>query len=157
MTDAVLVDPQGIVIQINRGEASDSQRPSDSGEWMDAPNGVVVAGFVLVKGEFIPPKAGPPSIPPVISDRQFSQQLALMGRITWDEATAWASRGDLPAELTTALESIPAEDNQRDIARLLLSSARDFERSHPMTATLGALLGFDEADLDDMWRAAALL
>lgn len=100
---------------------------------------------------------GPPSVPTTISDRQFAQQLAILGAITPDQAIAWAARGDLPEALETAIATLPEEGGVKFSARMLLSSATTYERSHPMTATLGAMLGYDAADLDDLWRAASLL
>lgn len=106
-----------------------------------------------VFAEDLPPL--PPSVPEIISDRQFAQQLAVLGTITWEEAIAWAARGDLPPAMEAAVAALPEE--QRNPARMLLSSATTYERSHPMTSTLGAMLGYDDEDLDAMWRAAALL
>lgn len=99
----------------------------------------------------------PEPVPESISDRQFAQQLAILGTITQPEAIAWAARGDLPAMLKQAIASLPEEGGLRFGAEMMLSSATIYERSHLMTATLGALLGYDDAALDDIWRAAALL
>lgn len=96
-------------------------------------------------------------VPEVISDRQFAQQLAILGTITEAEAIAWAARGDLPEALEQAIATLPIEGGVRFSARMLLSSATTYERSHPMTATLGAILGYDAGALDDLWRAAAAL
>lgn len=95
--------------------------------------------------------------PNVIRDRQFAQQLAILGTITEAEAIAWASRGDLPEALEQAIATLPEAGGVQFAARMLLSSATTYERSHPMTATLGAILGYGAADLDDLWRAAAAL
>lgn len=96
-------------------------------------------------------------VPEIISDRQFAQQLAMLGTITEAEAIAWAARGDLPEALEQAIATLPTEGGVKFAARMLLTSATTYERSHPMTAALGAILGYDAADLDDLWRAAALL
>lgn len=95
------------------------------------------------------------AVPSSISDRQFAQQLAILGTISQDEAIAWAARGDLPATLETAMAQLPAE--QQFAARMLLSSATTYERTHPLTAMLGAILGYDAAELDDLWLSAAAL
>jgi hypothetical protein len=96
-------------------------------------------------------------IPPpnVISDRQFAQQLAVLGTITWEEAISWAARGELPDAMEAAVAALPEEE--RNPARMLLSSATTYERSHPLVPMLGAILSYDAAELDDLWRAAAVL
>ena len=99
--------------------------------------------------------APPPPVPPIISDRQFAQVLAVQGVITEDEALAWAARGDLPATLETAVMSLP--EDQRFGARMLLSSATTYERNHPLVGALGSMLGYDSDQMDDFWRAAAAL
>lgn len=94
-------------------------------------------------------------VPEVISDRQFAEELANRGAISRDEAIAWASKGDLPATLTAALADLPEDIKFK--ATMLLSSATTYERSHPMTATVGGLLWYEADDLDSIWRAAAKL
>lgn len=92
---------------------------------------------------------------PAISDRQFAQQLAVLGVISEAEALAWAARGDLPAALEAAIDKLQAEE--RFAARMLLSSATKYEFSHPLGQKLGALLGFDEPSRRELWTAATLL
>lgn len=104
-------------------------------------------------GPDLPPTA--PPVPETISDRQFAQQLAVLGTITWEEGIAWAARGALPPAMEAAVAALP--DEQRNPARMLLSSATTYERSHPLAPMLGAILGYDAAELDDLWRAAAVL
>lgn len=96
-------------------------------------------------------------VPPVISDRQFAQVLALDGVITEAEALAWAARGELPSAMVTALQAIPEEGGARFGAEMLLSAATTYERAHPLVGTLGVLLGRDGAALDDIWRRGAAL
>lgn len=111
------------------------------------------AASVIVAAEAPPVTAEP--VPFAISDRQFAQQLAVLGKITEPEAVAWAARGDLPATLEEAVVALPAP--MQFTARMLLSSATTYERSHPLVSALGDLLSYDEAGLDDLWRAAAVL
>jgi hypothetical protein len=99
--------------------------------------------------------APPPAVPEVISDRQFAQQLAVLGTITEAEAIAWAARGELPAAMEDAVAALP--EGEQFPARMLLSSATTYERSHPLVPMLGAILSYDAAELDDLWRAAAAL
>lgn len=118
---------------------------------------VPLAGAELA--DYLERLEAPPQIPvsEVISDRQFAQQLAILGTITEAEAIAWAARGDLPEALETAIATLPAEGGVQFAARMLLTSATTYERSHPMTDTLGAILGYDAAELDELWRAAFAL
>ena len=97
----------------------------------------------------------PEPVPVAISDRQFAQQLAVLGTISEAEAIAWAARGELPEAMEEAIAALPEED--RFSARMLLSSATTYERAHPLVPLLGGLLGYDEAEIDDLWRAAAQL
>lgn len=105
--------------------------------------------------EFGPVSAPDPvPVPSAISDRQFAQQLAIEGVITQAEALAWAARGELP----DALEALVAQlGEQQFSARMLLSAATAYERGHPLTATLGGLLGYDGAQLDALWQSASVL
>lgn len=101
------------------------------------------------------PEPEPVPVPASISDRQFAQQLAVLGTITEDEALAWAARGELPAAMETAVAALPEAD--RFAARMLLSAATSYERAHPLVPAVGGLLGYSPAEIDDIWRAAALL
>ncbi len=94
-------------------------------------------------------------VPASISDRQFAQQLAVLGTITEAEAIAWAARGDLPDAMEAAIASLPRD--AQFSARMLLSSATLYERAHPLAYVLAGLLGYDHEALDDLWRAAAVL
>lgn len=92
-------------------------------------------------------------VPEEISDRQFAQELAIRGIITENEALAWAGAGTLPAAMMAAINKLPAD--QRFAAKMSLASATTYRRSHPLANMLGALLGYDAAEVDDLWRAAA--
>ncbi|CAX25983.1 protein of unknown function [Methylorubrum extorquens DM4] len=103
------------------------------------------------------PQAAKPAVPATISDRQFAQALALAGTITEAEALAWAARGELPQAMEDALDQIPDTDGQRFGARMMLAAATTYERRHPLSEQLGALLGYDTAALDALWTRAAAL
>ena len=115
-------------------------------------------GMRYEEGAFLPAPNPAPIVLPVptaISDRQFAQQLAILGVITETEALAWASRGELPAALEAALADLP--EGERFGARMLLAAATTYERQHPLVAQLGTALDYDEPALDALWRAAAQL
>lgn len=101
------------------------------------------------------PAPAPAEVPPVVSDRQFFQALALAGAITPDEALAAVMTGVLPAPIAAAVAVLP--EAERFAAWMLLSGATAFERTHPIAAQLGAALGYDAAELDALWRQAAAL
>ncbi|CAO4170907.1 hypothetical protein [Methylorubrum extorquens] len=110
------------------------------------------------------PPPMPPIAPSAISDRQFAQALALAGTITEAEALAWAARGELPQAMEDALHQIPDTNGQRFGARMMLAAATSYERSHPLTDQLGALLtnpatgkAYDATALDALWARAAAL
>lgn len=71
------------------------------------------------------------------------------------EALAWAARGEPPIAMETAIAELPEGD--RFAARMLLSLATSYERTHALVPVLGDRLGYDAAALDDLWRAAAKL
>ncbi|KMO43131.1 hypothetical protein VQ03_09290, partial [Methylobacterium tarhaniae] len=100
-------------------------------------------------------QAAPAAVLPAVSDRQFFQSLAAAGTISQDEALAAVMTGTLPARIEAAVAGLPAAE--QFAARMLLSGATAFERSHPMVAQLGAALGYDAAALDALWRQAAAL
>lgn len=94
-------------------------------------------------------------VPPVISDRQFFQQLAMAGLITEAEALAAVQTGTLPAAILTYIDRLPVE--QRFPAKMLLTGATQFERANPLVDAFGAMYGMDKEQIDDLWRVAAAL
>jgi hypothetical protein len=96
-----------------------------------------------------------PVIPQTISDRQFYQQLAVLGLITQAEALAAVKTGDIPANLQTLVDSLPFE--QQFSAEMLLSGATQFQRMHPLTIYFGTSMGWLDDQLDNLWIAASSL
>lgn len=94
-------------------------------------------------------------VPEEISDRQFFQQLVVLKLITQDEALAAVMTGALPAAMEDFIAALPAE--QQFPARMLLSGATGFRRSHPLTAQFGALQNMSAGDIDTLWRNAFAL
>lgn len=106
--------------------------------------------------EPVPEPVDPDDVPFSVSDRQFAQALAELGQITWSEARAWGARGEVPAQFIELIDQIPDEiEKQR--ALMFLEAAQTFERHHPMTLTLAGMLGWDDGQLDALWRYAATL
>lgn len=95
-------------------------------------------------------------VPASISDRQFFQALAIRELISEPEALAAVKTGAIPAQLQAAVDTI-TDEAQHFAAVMLISGATVFERAHPMAAMLGAAIGKDSADLDDLWRFGATL
>lgn len=96
----------------------------------------------------------PASVPHSISDRQFFQQLSVAGIITEDDALA-SNAAVIPPPLVAIIEAMPG--SQQFSAKMLVSGATVFERDHPMTLAIGAAYGWTPAQIDDFFRAAALL
>lgn len=88
-----------------------------------------------------------------ISDRQFFQQLALDGEITEEEAIAAVATGTIPTALQAVIDTLPPAD--QFAARMFLQGATIFERNHPMTLTLGALMAWSPEQMDALWTNAA--
>lgn len=132
----VLRNAEGAVCAVFRGK-----QPGIAEEYLPEDNAEIVSYLA-------------PPVPP-ISDRQFSQQLAIVGTISEAEAIGWAARGDLPGVMETAIGQLPEGD--QFAARMLLSSATTYEFEHPLGAVLGGLLGFSEAQRRSLWLAAAKL
>ena len=95
-------------------------------------------------------------VPSTISDRQFAQALADLGVISRPEALAFVKRGEVPAALQAAIDSIP-DEAERFAADMQVSGATIFERTHPSTLALAHALGWSDVQMDDLWRAAAAL
>jgi hypothetical protein len=96
------------------------------------------------------------TVPASVSDRQFAQALALSGFLTEAEAIAWASAGTLPASLVAIVDSLP-DAPSRFAARMLLSSARDFERAHPLVEQVRIAQSLTAEQVDDLFRLAGSL
>lgn len=113
-------------------------------------------GYSPIVAPETPPTPEPvPHVPSEISDRQFFQELANMELITEEEAEDAVASGVVPAAMLALVNLLPQE--QRFPARMLLKGATKFERSHPITDTIGQMYGMDSAALDDLWRRASAL
>lgn len=114
-------------------------------------------GGTLIGGNYAPPvepPAPPPSIPQTISDRQFFQQLAILGIIT--EADALASNAAvIPPPLLQIINAMPAD--QQFNAKMIVSGATVFERTNPLTIVVGTAYGWTADQIDAFFVAAAAL
>ena len=133
-------------------------RDADQAFIPDDPNNNDYAAYLVwvVAGNVATPYAPPaPPVPQTISDRQFFQELAIQGKITQDEAIAAVSSGAMPASMAALVAELPSAAQFG--AKMLIQGATSFDRSNPLTATLGSLYSMASADLDALWTAASLL
>ncbi len=84
-----------------------------------------------------------------ISDRQFFHALALLNHITKEEALEAVKVGTIPAALKVLVDNLPEEDKFN--AEILLSGATVFERNHPLTNSLGQMLGWTTEQIDQLF------
>ena len=110
------------------------------------------AAVEAVYADHDPNRSAPPG---TISDRQFAQQAALTGLISEKDALAWASAGKIPPSMLALVNELPGE--AQFAAKMMLSGATSFERSHALTAELTAAFGWSDRQRDDFWSAAAQL
>lgn len=96
-----------------------------------------------------------PDVPASISDRQFFQQLAVVGVITQDEALAAVKTGTIPVAMQALVAGLPAD--QQFGAEMLLSGATIFYRNHPLTISFGNAYGWTPSQIDDFFIAAGNL
>lgn len=104
-----------------------------------------------VPDPYVPP---PAPVAQEISDRQFFQQLAVIGVISEEEALA-SNAAVIPAPLLAIIEGLPQE--QRFAAKMIVSGATTFQRSHPMTLAIGSAYGWKSGQIDAFFNAAAAL
>ncbi|MGM4967427.1 hypothetical protein AB7714_28295 [Tardiphaga sp. 1201_B9_N1_1] len=131
-------------------------RKSDKTTWrvdfMQAATPAQKEAAALVISEF---DASAEAVPPVISDRQFFQQLAVAGIISQDEALAAVQVGEIPPALDTLIALMPPDAQFN--ARMIVSGGTTFERSHPLTIAVGSAYGMTGEQMDLFWIAAAAL
>lgn len=103
----------------------------------------------------VDPATLPPPVPMAISDRQFFQQLAMMGVITPDDAEAAVATGTLPPAMVELVALLP--EQAQFPARMLLKGATTFYRHHEMTDTIAWLYGWSSDQIDSLFRDASVL
>lgn len=120
--------------------------------WGDEWSIVDQEGYDAALAAMQPPE---PPLQNEISDRQFFQALAMAGMISQAEALEAVKTGTLPAAFEAFISALP--DEQEFPARMLLSGATTYSRSHPLTDAFGAMNGMTPEQVDDLWRMAAAL
>lgn len=156
-TYAVIDDATGEIVNRIVLVQRDDWTPDEGHSVVEETDGALEIGATYENGVYtplpVPPSPAPP-VPQTISDRQFFQQLAVVGIITEDQALA-SNAAVIPAPLLAIIEAMPAE--QQFAAKMLVSGATVFERTHPMTEAIGATYGWTSAQIDEFFRAAAVL
>jgi hypothetical protein len=94
-------------------------------------------------------------VPAEISDRQFFQELAIMGLISKEEALGAVMTGTLPTQFLSFISALPEAD-QFD-AKMQLCGATTFNRGNKFVSVFGAIQGMTGADLDELWKRASKL
>lgn len=98
----------------------------------------------------------PPAPVPDISDRQFFQQLSIDGVISEEDALAAVQTGFIPPPLQVIVDAIE-DPAAKFAAKMLISGATVFQRSHPMSEAIRIARGMSPEDCDDFFRASAAL
>lgn len=114
-------------------------------------------GYTWSGTDYIPPPEPEPvvTVPKTISDRQFFQGLANLGKITQQEALAAVKTGDIPAAMETFISTMDA-NTQFDV-RMNLSGATQFNRDHILVDTFGQFMAMTPQQLDELWIYCATL
>lgn len=97
--------------------------------------------------------------PETISDRQFFQQLAEEGEITWTEFNDAVGPGILPASLEEIILILPEspDDAIRQRVRGIIRGAMTFDRSNENVALLSWGYGWSPERITDFWSKASKL
>jgi hypothetical protein len=151
-----LLDAEGYVVNL-MAWAADRPVPETWGGLATYAEPCAIDGRV-VNGVYSPPvvpEPEPPPVPASITRRQMLLQLALSEMITGQEALAAAQTGAVPAAVQAVFDQLePADKLAAEITWATMSEA---DRGHPLVAALAATQAMTEADIDDFFRAAALL
>ena len=107
---------------------------------------------ILADGVVIQPYVAPPAPVPDISALQMLSVLAINGTITEAEAL---NRATLPASFAPALSGMNPE--QQKVFRIRWANFTTAPRNDPMIATLGAILGLNDSQIDALFIQAAAL
>lgn len=100
-----------------------------------------------------PPPVPVSPVPELVTKRQFLIQLVRSGMVDPSEASTLATQP--PAFMNAVLDLMSAEDALE--ARLSWAAMTQVERYSPLTLAAAAAAGTTEEQLDDFFRAAALI
>lgn len=133
---------------------------SEYQNWLSSKNGVPTKIIsetklceVLNYNGLVGPK---PEVPESISDRQFFQELALLGIITREEALEAVKIGTIPNTLQMFINNSQDPDFRFN-AEMLLSGATVFHRDHPLTAQIGLVNNWTSSEVDQFFIDASKL
>jgi hypothetical protein len=96
-----------------------------------------------------------PPVPASISDRQFFQQLAVIGAITQQEAKDAVKTGEIPQAMQAVIDDMDEAD--RFAAEMIVSGAVEYRRDHNLVAVFANAMGWTSDQVDDLFRAASAL
>ena len=99
------------------------------------------------------PDPVPEPVPNAVTKRQFLIQLLRAGMVAPEEVATLATQP--PALLSAVLAAMPEADALE--ARLSWAAMTEVERYSPLTLSAAAAAGTTEAQLDDFFRAAAVI
>ena len=95
-------------------------------------------------------------VPKEISRRQFYQEAADVNLITQQEALDAMKTGTLPPSLQLYVDALPTAD-QQFVANMILSGSDAIYRDSSLVIDIGVTFGLTTEQLNDFFRAAALL
>jgi hypothetical protein len=142
----------GVVVTLADGSVwfDDLDRPADTQLRRE------LAAWIAAGGEIATAPTPVEPVPASITDRQFALEARDRGFITQAEAVAFVTVGTLPSALASIVAALPSTA-ERDDAVIAIAGATQFDRTHPLTLTIGeAMRGSVPLDafLDDFFRAA---
>ena len=95
------------------------------------------------------------AVPQAVSDRQFFQAAAQLGIISQSDALAMMSAGVIPANLLTAIQTLPV--GAQFAAKMEIIGNRSFSRNDPLVIGLSTAMGQTPAQVDALFALAATL
>jgi len=115
----------------------------------------VITGEETFVEQDIPQQNYVEPVPSTISDRQFFEQLANIGKISEEDALAAVSIGAIPPAISTFVDALPPAERFK--ALMLLKGATTFERNHPVVPIFGLFFNMTSEEVDQLWRDASVL
>lgn len=102
----------------------------------------------------VDPATLPPPVPRMITRRQCALQLRASGMISTAEAKAMVKDGTPPAAIKASFDAMPGENGT--LAEIDFAAV-NYYRDNPLISSLMAANGMTTEQVDDFFRAAALL